>query len=482
MEEAAPGARIQLLDRDEPVAGTQPMDRLEKESVGTGSQPLQRRRRIATPHHLLVPKDLEGLVRRLEQSVCGVETPRLPARPAGPQRPRQALVLLEQKTTLSPHSARAGAQQRRQQGQVVLGIVDRLRALVRSRPAQRRLRPRRLDLVESREAAFSGAQQIQSIERRHPRPTLDLIDARKRSHDPGLGRLERPSEKRTFVARPVSLERQSRIEAYSIEVQEQRVLQDLAREESFCQARHEHGVETSTQGVGNSAHEHPTVAQAGRLVVQHREPLAQALANLFERHRPDRSHRAQAREETDHVVRIPQNPTGESLERLDPFVPGSRGRQLAQMIDHRQHEATKRLQLRDSRLEVSLGRLFVVFDIVELQEELLLQSVETRLPALFAAHDRSVHEQALPASGRTNRLCQPRLGLRGRLQRLEHELITIGLHPFHFTQRNRARWVDLGNFPERKELREARCGKAFRGARQQREEGTTGGIRPHRAR
>ena len=162
------------------------------------------------------------------------------------------------------------------------------------------------DLVEARQASFGRTQGFEGIERGYPRPPLLHVDPRI-GDDHALARGADPeAERETLGRNAIGLgdEPARRQRTRAARVEEDRVLNDLPREEPLGEAGDEDDVERETARGLRRRHEHRPVAPARRPHGERAQARAQHELDLVERHRTDRRHRRELRERREHLRRI----------------------------------------------------------------------------------------------------------------------------------------------------------------------------------
>ena len=112
--------------------------------------------------------------------------------------------------------------------------------------------------------------------------------------------------------------------ARALGVEQQRILERLAREEPFREAGQEHRVERSAERVRQRADEDAAVAARRRLGVEERESIGEHRVDLLERDRSDVGHRTQLGEQALHALGVAQDEHGETLEQRSATRPTAR--------------------------------------------------------------------------------------------------------------------------------------------------------------
>ena len=212
----------------------------------------------------------------------------------------------------------------------MLDLVDRLGRIGRRWPVelcaacQRRFA---LQFLVMWNLPDDRAHHVQDVERGHARPRAADVEARVGQPQPIGCRTDRETEQKPFGLGPIVLHDEVRPEAgrerlAHLEIEQQRILAQLLRKETFGQSRHEHDLERAAARLVRTADEDPPVAIGRRLLVERAQSLRKDVARFLERDRTDSAHRAQLAEHPQHARRPAQDARREVAEALDPFAPG----------------------------------------------------------------------------------------------------------------------------------------------------------------
>ena len=305
---------VEDLDRHRLFARLEAMDRLEQKTVRADGEMLQPRRREGARADLM---SHEGLARE----GVGIDEPvgrRPAAEPAPGTRPERAGEVRVGRQQVGRGARRRlgiGREQRRQECQVVLRLVDRVLGLLRRGPAETSARlglGAEAELLEARELALRGPQRLEPVERGHARPRLLDVDAGVREEDARACRADRDAEREPLRRASGATRRQSRnTERLPLGVEQDGILDDLSWEELLGEARDEDDVETQTARGLRGGDEDGAVAAARRWHRQLAEPRAEDELHLVEVDRTDRRHRLELGEGGEYRVGTAQRGRGE---------------------------------------------------------------------------------------------------------------------------------------------------------------------------
>src|SRR5206468_9653832 len=220
--------------------------RLQEEAVRTGGEVLEGGRREGPRPELMIRERLAGERVRVDEPVGRSPAPE-PAPAAGAERAAEVDVRVEAVARAAVGGRRVGVAEPGEQREVVLRLVDRVRGTLRGGPAEPAAGPvpaARLELVEPRQPSRRRAQRLEPVERRHPRPRLLDVDARPREDDALAGRAHGEPECESLRADPGGLRgERGDVESAAVPVEEDRILDDLPREELLGEAGDEDDVE-----------------------------------------------------------------------------------------------------------------------------------------------------------------------------------------------------------------------------------------------
>ena len=175
VKQAAARQRIHAHERLRLVPWLETMDGRQQKLVRTRREPLQRRQRIRPAAQPMRGERRLGPRGDLDQAVA--RRPRgPPTRPAADHRPAQRLVQAEQVVRMPPDGRRrARVEQRSEDREIVLEIVDGPIGIFRRRPRETRAAFRRGFRCQHSvigDAAGDRTHHVERVERRHARPCL----------------------------------------------------------------------------------------------------------------------------------------------------------------------------------------------------------------------------------------------------------------------------------------------------------------------
>ena len=172
----------------------------------------------------------------------------------------------------------------------MLGIVDGIGGIRRCRPAEPgcrcRLGPSR-KLGKVGKPALGGPHGFQGVEGRHARPGLIEIEARIGEADPALGRAGRKRKRKALTFKPALVRRKVARHLLAHGIEQDRLLDDLAREHLLGKAWHEHRVEAEPSCGFDRPHEDASIPLRRRRHGCLQEETSENDQNLAQR-RPDR--------------------------------------------------------------------------------------------------------------------------------------------------------------------------------------------------
>jgi hypothetical protein len=256
-------------------------------------------------------------------------------------------------------SAQAGEER-----QVVLRLVDRVLGTRRRRPAEpaaERLPAALLQLVEAREPPRRRAQRLEPVERRHSRTRLLDVHARPREDEPLACRAGGEPEREALGSPACGLRDEAgRVQRAAARVEEDRVLDDLPREELLGQPGHEDDVEREAACRLRRRHEDRAVAPTERRHGQLAEARPEDEAHLVEVDRADGPHRLELGERREHALGLAERGRGELAEMDEPLGPPRLLRERVQPLDQRQRDGPEVRQVRDLALERGAAALRVL--------------------------------------------------------------------------------------------------------------------------
>ena len=347
-----------------------------------------------------------------------------------------------------------------------------------------------LQRSEARQRSLTGPDQLQRVERGHPRPRLlREVEPRPGGDQPRPGGAGGEPQRqallvhpllRELLALPLQLHAGHRPgEAGADQIGEQRVLDQLLREEALGETRREDDFKGEPADRLHRTDEDAAGPPGGRRQRQLAQASRQHQPHLGE---PDRSHRPQRRQlgqQREDARRLAQRPRGERAQRLQPLAPRGLLGQRQQRIEQRQREVAERLEIAPGPLRplgaglvLAAQRLLAAGQLLPLAGHPPLPA-GAGLPRVAAADHRRVEQQLLPAPGSaaggsvgiSRRVVVPEVlarrcsRLRGRplqsrrkqvlSRRRRHPALGLGLG-----LRRRALAVDVGHLAQREVLGE----------------------------
>ena len=402
----------------------------------------------------------------------------------------------------------AGAQERPQQGEIELGLVDRVLGFGRRRPADHRGAGGRgppAERVEVRQAPLGAPQHVERVQRRHTGAPLHQVDPGIRHDQPAARGADSEAKQQLLppgapqiLGQPVARLPQRP----ATFVEQQRILLRPPRKHALGQTRHEDNVEAPSRRLLDAADEDPAEPTFRRPAAAEAQALAQDPLHLGQAHLVDLRQGPELGKHLEHGLRPAQRHRGQLLKTLEPPSPVRALGQGVEELDQGQRERLERLQAPDLPLQVSPVAFVLVPGLAQLQPELRAEAREPLLPAFGAADHGGVDQQALPLGGDAQRAggrClflgfasvagRGAVGRRMRarrprsreLRRLDDELIARRLDPGHLALRRSAALRRFGGLAEGQVLGEAARGESLPRARQQGQEGAAGRIGAQRA-
>ena len=250
--------------------------------------------------------------------------------------------------------------------EVVLHLVDRLGRIGRRWPVELRAPGQRrfaLQLLVVRNLPDDRAHDVQDVERGHAWPRAADVEARVGQPQPICCRTDGKMEQKPLGLGPIVLH--VRLEAGNerlphLEIEQQRILAQLLRKETFGQSRHEHDLEGPATRLVRTADEDPPVAIGRRLLVERPQSLRENIAGFLERDRTDGAHRAQLAEHAQHACGSAQHARSQIAKPLEPLAPGRLRRPGRERLDDREGEVREVRQILTVALEASQLRRFRV--------------------------------------------------------------------------------------------------------------------------
>ena len=145
-------------------------------------------------------------------------------------------------------------------------------------------------------------------------------------------RADREPERQPLGGRALRFGRRARAdrEPTALAVEQERVLDDLPREEVLGEPGHEHDVERQPARGARGADEHRAVAPPRRRIGDVAQARREHELHLVELDRPDRRHRLELGERRQHRRGLAQRGAGERAEAVEPLAPGRPLRQRRQ--------------------------------------------------------------------------------------------------------------------------------------------------------
>ena len=273
-------------------------------------------------------------------------------------------------------------------------------------------------------------------------------------------------------------------------VEQDRVLDDLPREELLGQSGNEHDVEGEPpRGLGGGD-EDGTVGAPWRRHGQVAQARCEDELYLVEIDRPDRRHRLELGERCQDRLGIAERRRGELAELLEPATPGRPLGERREPLDQGKREVAEVPEVAELPVE-QRGVGLLVAECLPAKAELLLEAGQTARPPLLLADHGGVDEEPFPAPRGAERSLDDGggIGIRVRhpgslvmdgwqLRGAGRQEIVGGWHPAGVGV---SRGVGIGYLGERDVLGETACREPLGGAREERQERSSARIRTRRA-
>ena len=203
------------------------------------------------------------------------------------------------------HGSRvARVEQRLERREIVLEIVDGAIGISWRRPREACsgfLRGFRREHAVIRHAPRDGPNDVERVERRHPRTRLGDVEPRIRKIDALARRADRQLQQQPLGIPPLLLLDQIPVQRAAPLVEQQRIFARPLRHDAFSEARYEDDAEAAAAGLMWRADEQPAVASRRWVPVERREPVVQDVARFFARDRTDVRHRPEVGERLEHT-------------------------------------------------------------------------------------------------------------------------------------------------------------------------------------
>ena len=223
------------------------------------------------------------------------------------------------------------AQQLLEQRQVVLALVDRVLRPSGRRPADAHLRQRlraRGQLVEAGEPALRGTQRLQHVEGGNARARLVQVQTRVREHDDPRRRPDGEPQREPLACQPLRV-RHETAKWLARGVEQDRIFDDVAREQLLRQPWHKHNVEREPARRVGRCNVHAAVAPLRRRLVNLLQAALQHEPDLLQCHRTDRCHGRELGQNGENAFGLSQGTGRESGERVEPLPPArARGQRV----------------------------------------------------------------------------------------------------------------------------------------------------------
>ena len=188
-------------------------------------------------------------------------------------------------------------------------------------------------------------------------------------------------------------------------VEQQRILAQLLRKETFGEPGHEHDLEGATARLVRAADEHAPVAVGRRLLVEGSKAFGQHVARFLEADRADGAHRAKLAEHAQHARGPAEHPRRQLAEALEPLAPRRVRRPGRERLDDRERELREVREILPVALDAGQPRRFGIVAqafFLDLRVVALAQAPEPATPALrITADHRCFDDQSLPFPRRT---------------------------------------------------------------------------------
>ncbi len=220
------------------------------------------------------------------------------------------------------------------------------------------LRAARRQLLEPGQPALGRPQHFECIERRHARPRLLEVETRIGENDAGGSGTHGEAQREPLFGHARRRRRKlSLAERSPRRIREQRVLDDLAREDPLRQPRDADHVEDEPACSLDRGDEYGPVAPAGGHHGKLAQPRIEHEPDLVEPHGTDGRHRLELREGSQDRRRRAQRRHGERAQVGEPLAPrgalGERGEPVDEREGHRaevRKVAERARKLRGARL------------------------------------------------------------------------------------------------------------------------------------
>jgi hypothetical protein len=339
-----------------------------------------------------------------------------PAPGAEPQRAPEMGVGLEQETGRALAGGGIGREQPIEQGEIVLGLVDRVRRIAGRRPAD----PRGGDplgvareLVEARQPPLRRAQRFEPIEGRDPGTPLVDVEPGVREHELLTRCARGEPQRQPLLAQAIVAGRQP-AEGAARNVEEHGVLLELLGEQLLRQPRNEDDVEVEPAGRIDGGDEHLPVADGLRWLRQLEQTTPEHELHLLEIDGAHSGHRRQLGKHRQHTLRATQRAGGERAQRVHPDAPRGLLRKRSQRLEQRQRVVAQGAEIAQVAFELLRQRIVRIVESLEIEAKLVAQTLEPRGPAVATPDDGRVDEQTLPLTRGSQAAERDRRGLRRR--------------------------------------------------------------------
>ena len=397
-----------------------------------------------------------------------------------------------------------GFEQRLQDGEVVLEVVDGTHGIARRRPREAGAAlgggiGGQCPVVAN--APGDGADDVEGIEGRHARTHVAHLAAQSRIREVQAlgGGADREPQEQPFGRRPICPRHQvgARLAAHIVE--QQRILADALRKCPLSQTGHEYDAEGAPPQLVRRADEHATVTLSRRLPLERQQTILQHVPRFLERHGADRRHGPQSREHLQHPRRTLKDLRRESGKCVQPLPPCRPLGPASQRVDDRQRERAQMTKIAQVALEASDAWRVRFFAPQFREAKLVLrrQPVKPATPpplavdAVHAADHRRLDDQLFPFPRRPQRPGNDRLVVRigyavwrdevgRRIVVRRRSEARVRLVVGHGRKTGRATLANARNLTEREVFIEAPRRQLLAGARQERHERASGRIRASR--
>lgn len=341
----------------------------------------------------------------------------------------------------------AGGGEPVESGKIMLGVVDRLGRIRRRRPAEagggRRFGAAR-ELGKIGQAPLARPQGLKRVEGRNPRARLvRQIEARVGKTDAAFGGADRQGQRQALAMQPALVGGELAADLRPQCIEQERLLDDLARKHSLGQPGDKDGVEAQPARRFDRTHEHLAVVLQRRRDRPFENQGRKYIDDLSQRNRPDRCGRGQLGERRQHPVGMLERPDGEAAQPFEPLAPvGGRGPAVEQ-IDQRQGISGEGREIVESAPHARGRGLVFVVEFGQSGAELRGQTGEAPPPAIGRADHRCLDQLLFPAPRRAqlslgdrgwfpvSGACRNRLGRRalGFFRRLFRHGLRVRRHP-----------------------------------------------------